>query len=132
MPSQSSPCAPIKVHVAFLPGCCNQVSQEQSTKLVKFAGLIGAIIGVIFTPLAVVISLKGAQHGDYYWAGVFYPLLTLLLFKGGGLVVALLALLQYPLFGWYTGRCVAREHYIRIAVVLCSLQIFPMLLGMFN
>ena len=98
----------------------------------KYKGLIGAIVGVLFTPFAVILALKSAQQGDFYWAGVFYPLLTLMLLKGGGPVVALLALAQYPLFGWYTGRCIAREHYIRLAAVLCCLQIIPMVMGLMN
>ena len=98
----------------------------------KHKALIGAILGVLLTPIAVIISLKSAQHGDFYWAGVFFPILTLMLFKGGGPVVALLALLQYPFFGWYTGWCISKEQYIRLAVVLLFLQILPMLLGMLN
>ncbi|HZR20457.1 MAG TPA: hypothetical protein VFE51_24460 [Verrucomicrobiae bacterium] len=98
----------------------------------KYLSLIGTIIGIILTPIAIAISLKSAQQGDFYWAGVFFPVLTLLLFKGGGPIVLPLALAQYPLFGWYTGRCIRREHYIRLGIVLFVLQIFPMLLGLMN
>jgi len=41
-------------------------------------------------------------------------------------------LLQYPWYGWYAGRCLAREHFIRICVVLLLFQIIPMLVAMFN
>jgi hypothetical protein len=99
---------------------------------VKYLSLIGAGVGVLFTPIAVALSLKSAQQGDFYWAGIFYPLLTLVLLKGGGPVAALLALLQYPLFGWYTGRSIAREQYIRLAAVWSILQIIPMVVGLMN
>jgi hypothetical protein len=99
---------------------------------VKHKALIGAILGVLFTPFAIAISLKFARDGDFYWAGVFFPILTLMLFKGAGPLILPLALLQYPFFGWYSGRCLSREHYIRLAVLLSLLQIFPMLLGMMN
>ena len=98
----------------------------------KRASLIGAILGIILTPIAVALALKSAGRGDFYWAGVFYPLLTIWLLKGAGPLVIPFALLQYPWFGWYTGRCIAREHYIRITVVLLVLQIVPMLVAMFN
>jgi hypothetical protein len=99
---------------------------------VKYLSLIGAGVGVLFTPVAVILSLKSAQQGDFYWAGVFYPLLTVALLKGSGPVVAILALLQYPLFGWYTGRCIAREQYIRLATIWSVLQIIPMVMGLMN
>ena len=98
----------------------------------KRASLIGAVLGIIFTPLAIALALKSAQQGNFYWAGIFYPLLTICLLKGAGPLVIPFALLQYPWFGWYTGRCLAREHFIRIAVVLLTLQIIPMLMAIFN
>jgi hypothetical protein len=98
----------------------------------KRASLIGAILGIVFTPIAVALALKSAQQGNFYWAGIFYPVLTIWLLKGAGPLVIPFALLQYPWFGWYAGRCLAREHYIRIAVVLLVLQIIPMLVAMFN
>jgi len=98
----------------------------------KRISLIGALIGILFTPIAVMLALKSVgRGGDFYWAGVFYPVLTILLLKGAGPLVVPFALLQYPFFGWYTGRCISREHYIRIAIVLLVLQIIPMLVAMF-
>jgi hypothetical protein len=97
---------------------------------VKHKPLIGAIIGVIFTPLAVALSLKSAGQGNFYWAGIFYPILTVILLKGAGALVVPFVLLQYPFLGWYTGRCITREHYIRMAVVLLVVQILPMLYTM--
>lgn len=98
----------------------------------KHKALLGALVGVIITPVAVGMALKSAGRGDFYWAGVFYPLLTIFLLKGAGAVVVPFVLLQYPFFGWYTGRCIGRERYIRPAVLLLVLQIIPMLVAMFN
>jgi hypothetical protein len=98
----------------------------------KRSSLIGALIGILLTPIAVILALKSAGRGDFYWAGVFFPVLTIMLLKGAGPIVIPFALLQYPWFGWYTGRCIAREHFIRIAAVLLLLQIIPMLVAMFN
>jgi hypothetical protein len=97
----------------------------------KRISLFGALIGILFTPIAVILALKSAGRGDFYWAGVFYPVLTILLLKGAGPIIIPFALLQYPFFGWYTGRCILREHYIRIGVILLVLQIIPMLVAMF-
>jgi hypothetical protein len=99
---------------------------------VKRASLIGGLIGILLTPIAIILALKSAGRGDFYWAGVFFPVLTIMLLKGAGPVVIPFALLQYPWFGWYAGRCIAREHFIRIAAVLLVLQIIPMLVAMFN
>ena len=60
----------------------------------KYLSLIGAGLGVLFTPVAIGLSLKSAQQGDLYWAGIFFPLLTIALLKGAGPVV-LLAFVQY-------------------------------------
>ena len=97
----------------------------------KRKSLIGAIIGALFTPVAVALALKSAGQGDFYWAGVFFPILTLILLKGGGPLVVPFVLLQYPFYGWYTGRCITREHYIRLVVLLLIVQIVPMLVTMF-
>ena len=98
----------------------------------KHKALIGAIIGIIFTPIAIALALKSANRGDFYWAGVFFPVLTVMLLKGAGPAIVPFVLVQYPLFGWYTGRCISKDHYIRIVVLLLVLQIIPMLVTMFS
>jgi hypothetical protein len=97
----------------------------------KYLSLIGAGVGILFTPVAIGLSLKSAQQGDFYWAGVFFPLLTIALLKGAGPVV-LLAFVQYPLFGWYTGRCIGKERYVRLGLAWSVLQVIPMLAGLLN
>ena len=98
----------------------------------KHKSLIGAILGAIFTPFAISITLKSLGHGDYYWAGVFFPLITMIMLAGAKGLAVPFVFIQYPLFGWYTGRCISREHYIRLAVVWLVLQIIPMLVAMLN
>jgi hypothetical protein len=102
------------------------------TQALKHNALIGTLVGIAFTPFAAAMALKSAGRGDLYWAGVFYPTLTMLMVGGAGTVVVPLALLQYPFFGWYTGRCIARENYIRLAVLLLVIQVIPMLVAILN
>ena len=109
-----------------------RISWNTAERRVKYKTLIGALVGIVITPVAVILSLKSAQRGDFYWAGMFYPVLTLMLLKGAGPLVVPLALLQYPFFGWYTGRCINNERYIRLAALLLLAQVFPMLLAIFN
>jgi hypothetical protein len=91
---------------------------------------IGVIVGVIATPVVIVLAVGsgGAGHGDYLWARVFYPLLTFIMLAGAGGLVVPFALVQYPFYGWYIGRCISRQQFIRLAVILLILQIIPMLI----
>lgn len=98
----------------------------------KHKALIGALIGVAFTPIAISLALKSAGHGDFYWPGVFFPALTMIMLAGAGPLVVPFVLLQYPFFGWYTGRCISRDHYLRLAAVLLLVQVVPMLVAMLN
>ena len=98
----------------------------------KHKSLIGSIIGLAFTPIAIALALKSAGQGDFYWAGVFFPTLTMIMLAGAGPLVVPFVLLQYPFLGWYTGRCISKDHYIRLAVLLLLVQIIPMLVAMFN
>jgi hypothetical protein len=102
------------------------------SKPMKYKAIIGVVIGIVLTPIAISLSLKSAGHGDFYWAGVFFPVLTIIMLRGAGAIVVPFVLLQYPLFGWYTGRCISRQNYIRLAVAWVVLQIGPMLVAMFN
>jgi hypothetical protein len=91
---------------------------------------IGLIVGVVVTPVLLCLAVVsgGAGHGDYFWAVVFYPLLSwLMLFAGAGALVVPFAFLQYPFFGWFIGHCIAKKHFVRLAVVLFVLQIVPMI-----
>jgi hypothetical protein len=108
-----------------------KASVQPQSKAVKHKALWGAILGLVLTPIAIFLALKSAGHGDFYWAGVFFPVLTLTMLAGAGPAVVPLVLVQYPFFGWYTGRCISRQHYIRLAIVWIVLQIGPMLVAMF-
>lgn len=82
--------------------------------------------------MAISLALKSARMGDLYWAGVFFPVLTIIMLAGAGPLVLPFVFLQYPFYGWYTGRCLAKERYIRLGVLLLLGQILPMLYAMFN
>jgi hypothetical protein len=67
----------------------------------------GLLVGAVMTPPALFLSMlsAGAGHGNYLAASVIYPIPMLLMFLGGpGLVFAgILALIQFPLYGFSIG-----------------------------
>jgi hypothetical protein len=91
--------------------------------------IMGVTIGVAVTPVVLILAMvsMGAGHGDYLWAKLFFPVLTLVMVAGAGVFVVPFALVQYPYFGWYMGRCISKRRFVRLAVVLLILQVIPML-----
>ncbi len=91
---------------------------------------VGVIIGAVVTPITIVLAVisGGAGHGDYLWARVFFPLLTMVMLGGAGSFVVPFVFAQYPFYGWYIGRCISKRRFVRLAVVLLLLQIIPMII----
>ena len=91
--------------------------------------IVGITIGVAVTPVVIMLAMvsAGAGHGDYLWAKVFFPVLTLVMVAGAGAFVVPFAFVQYPFFGWYIGRCISKRRFVRLAVILLILQVIPML-----
>lgn len=93
---------------------------------------IGLIIGLLITPIAIMLALAsgGAGHGNYRLCFALYPLVSMIMFAGAGPFVAPLALAQYPFFGWYIGRCISRKQRVRMWLVILLLQVIPMLIAL--
>jgi hypothetical protein len=89
---------------------------------------IGAILGVVVTPVALVLAVLsgGAGHGDYLWARVLFPVLTFVMLAGGGAAVLPLTLFQYPLYGWFAGLCISKKQYARLGVAALLAHFIPM------
>jgi len=67
--------------------------------------LVGTLIGVVFTPLALwtAFASAGAGHGSYFLAKLLFPYSMLLTRTAGDTITTPLiglALVQFPLYGW--------------------------------
>jgi len=76
--------------------------------------VIGAAIGVLVTPVAIVLALfsAGAGHGHYEFAKLFFPYSMLLTLSTHNTITApliLLAFLQFPLYGAIIGLATWRK-----------------------
>ena len=110
------------------PSLSLEASGAQTIHLVNTPSTIGLVVGITVTPIVAVLALAsaGGGHGDYRLCIALFPLLTIGMFTVLGAFAIPLALAQYPFFGWYIGRCIARKQFIRMAVVILLLQIIPM------
>jgi hypothetical protein len=75
----------------------------------KSKPLLGAVVGLLLSPIPLVIAMNstGAGHGDYLWAMILFPIVTFLMFLSP--ILAVLALLQYPFYGWLAGCALAAK-----------------------
>ncbi len=94
----------------------------------------GAIIGLVLSPIPLYVALSsmGAGHGNYRWTFDFFPLLTFVMLAGAGVLVIPFALLPYPFYGWFAGRCISRKQFARLAIVLLSVHVIPMLITLLS
>jgi hypothetical protein len=90
--------------------------------------VIGAIIGLAVSPIPLYLAVQsmGAGHGDYRLTFAFFPVLTYVMLAGAHELAIPFALLQYPFYGWYAGRCISKKHFIRLVVMLLSVHVIPM------
>ena len=91
--------------------------------------ITGAVIGLVLHPIPLYLALNsmGAGHGNYRWTFILFPLLTFVMLVGAGALVIPFALVQYPFYGWFAGRCVSRKQFVRLAIVLLFVHIIPVL-----
>jgi hypothetical protein len=89
---------------------------------------IGTIIGVVLTPIALLSAILsgGAGHGDYVWARILFPVLTIVMLAGGGDGIVVLAIFQFPLYGWFAGFCISQKQFTRLALAALLAHIIPM------
>ena len=70
--------------------------------------IIGTIVGVAVTPVALLLALisSGAGHGDYLAARLFFPAPMLAADFFGQITIPalLLACIQFPTYGWFVGE----------------------------
>jgi hypothetical protein len=67
----------------------------------------------------------GAGHGDYVWTRILFPVLTFVMLAGGGAATLLLAILQYPFYGWIVGLCLSKKQFTRLALAALLGHIIP-------
>jgi hypothetical protein len=96
---------------------------------------IGTVVGLAISPVVLFLAIAsaGAGHGNYILAFILFPLITVGLTIGPW--VSLLALVQYPFYGWFIGRCLDRRQFTRLVVVMLLLHLLPiaiMLLTSYN
>jgi hypothetical protein len=94
------------------------------------SAIVGAVIGLVVSPLPLYLAVNsaGAGHGNYRWSFTFFPLLTFAMLAGLGALVIPLALIQYPFYGWFAGRCISNKQFVTLTVVLLLVHVIPMLL----
>ncbi len=72
------------------------------------AHLVGLAIGFVVMPIAAVLGVVsgGAGHGDYFLAKMLFPFTMLSTFVLGSITLpfVLLALAQFPIYGWLVGH----------------------------
>jgi hypothetical protein len=92
--------------------------------------VIGAVIGLAVSPIPLFLALQsgGAGHGDYHLTFAFFPVLTYIMLAGAHAWVVPFALVQYPFYGWFTGRCISRKQFTKLTVVLLFLHVIPMII----
>jgi hypothetical protein len=79
------------------------------------AHIIGLIIGILVTPLVVLLGILSffAEHGDHLFDKIFFPLtMTSTLLMSGSITMPfiLLAIFQYPIYGWVIGSALRPNH----------------------
>lgn len=80
------------------------ISVPEETKLTKFSSRAGLLIGLCFTPIALLLALfsAGAGHGDYVLARLLYPIPMLATLLTNNTITGLsvgLAVVQFPAYG---------------------------------
>lgn len=97
------------------------------------AHMVGFVIGLLATPIALLLAMlsTGAGHGNYLWAILLFPL-TMLSTAALGSITApfvLLAVIQYPIYGWIVGNALRPEKsrlgmWLVLTIHLVSLALF--------
>ncbi|MFO0962634.1 MAG: hypothetical protein U0625_06965 [Phycisphaerales bacterium] len=68
------------------------------------APAFGLLLGIIITPFALLLAVvsAGAGHGDYVLAKLLFPftMLSSLVFRSITVPFILLAVVQFPFYGW--------------------------------
>jgi hypothetical protein len=79
------------------------------------AHIFGLVLGILMTPVAAMLGIisGGAGHGDYLLAKLLFPFTMLSTLALGSITppFVLLALAQFPAYGWLVGNSVRRSRW---------------------
>ena len=91
--------------------------------------IIGGVIGLAVSPLPLYFALNSMDsgYGDYRGAFTFFPVVRFSSCLRAEVIALPLALVQYPFYGWFAGRCISNKPFARFSVVLLLLHVIPML-----
>ena len=80
------------------------------------AHLVGLAVGLLVMPLAATLGIisAGAGHGDYFLAKVLFPFTMLSTFLLGSITLpfVLVALAQFPVYGWLVGQSARHKRWV--------------------
>jgi hypothetical protein len=78
------------------------------------AHIIGLVIGILVTPVLLGLAAfsGGAGHGDYLLARILFPVTMISTLVFGSITVPfiVLAVGQYPIYGWFIGSALRSSH----------------------
>ncbi len=93
------------------------------------------IVSLIVTPLALLLGIGsgGAGHGDYFWAKILFPytMLSTFLFESITAPFILLAIIQFPLYGFILAFASERKRFGSLVIVLAMAHILAAALCLF-
>ena len=93
------------------------------------------IVSLIVTPLALLLGIAsaGVGHGDYFWAMVLFPYTMLSVFPFQSITAPfiLLAIVQFPLYGFLLAFAGERKRLGVSAIVLTIVHILAAALCLF-
>jgi hypothetical protein len=87
---------------------------------------IPLIASFIVTPIALLLGVGsgGAGHGDYHLAMILFPytMLSTTIFDSITAPFILLAIIQFPLYGFILGHANEKGRFVSIFILLCVLH----------
>ncbi len=77
------------------------------------AHIVGLVVGILVAPAALILGVlsSGAGHGDYLIAKLLFPMTMVSTLLLGSITTPfiLLAVMQYPIYGWFVGDALRPE-----------------------
>jgi hypothetical protein len=95
----------------------------------KRARLVGLLVGTLVAAPAIFAAMlsAGGGHGDYFWAGVLFPIPLFLLTFGFESSAVVYLFVQFTAYGFIWGSFWPHKKKARAAVWLSALHGVPML-----
>ncbi len=93
----------------------------------SFEFLKPVIVSLVVTPIALLLGIAsaGAGHGDYIWAMILFPytMLSVFPFRSITAPFIVLAILQFPLYGFLLALARERKKLSTLAMGLAAVHI---------